>query len=466
MNKSFLKGFLLIMFSSICFACTNGIENLMDVGIPVIDSSPALVADIKATTHFLGWSNIGDITIRVKADKDILPALSGDKPDLASITTQKEGNFRLLSVGGSLSVGFRDGGLYREGQLTAFPNLIARQMGVTFYQPLFDANEGNGSGYKVLAGTEPIATFKMVTNNLGYVDNVKADKLKPFTGNNIDSYAFPEITKRLDLNTFDQKYVDRVISENAKGNYKTPLEWVGNETADFAIFELGTDDMVRSVFFGGGSGLNSVFGGGYPFSTEFGLMKKMTNNKMKGIILNVPEVLDFPYFNQFTSEKIKKLGVKLRVQESSGSEHYRDFDFAIDRIIPTTKTQNLFKAKFNEVIELSDRDVLSAYDGDNEIFDISNTSYNVNEIKPRAKELNWPIVDIYGLYKNIFTGTYVTNDGVKVDANWQKGNFFSADGINPTAFGQAVIANEVIKTMNQHYKLSIPLVETRFFLKK
>ena len=88
--------------------------------------------DVKATTHFLGWGNIDDTNIRVKVDKDVLPTLTGKKPDLSSITTNKEGGFRLLSVGSSLSAGFRDGGLYREGQLTAFPNLVARQMGVTF----------------------------------------------------------------------------------------------------------------------------------------------------------------------------------------------------------------------------------------------------------------------------------------------------------------------------------------------
>ena len=141
------------LFSSTCFACTTKFDNLLvenglDDGeisiISTIENSPSLLTDVKATTYFLGWSNVGDTTIRVKADKEVLPALPGKKADLASITKNLEANFRLLSVGGSLSSGFRDGGLYREAQLTAFPNLIARQMGVTFDQPLFDTNDGNG----------------------------------------------------------------------------------------------------------------------------------------------------------------------------------------------------------------------------------------------------------------------------------------------------------------------------------
>lgn len=56
-----------------------------------------------------------------------------------------------------------------------------------------------------------------------------------------------------------------------------------------------------------------------------------------------------------------------------------------------------------------------------------------------------------------------TDDGITVNSSWaREGNFFSADGIYPTAFGQAVIANEVIKTLNKHYGLEIPLLQTPF----
>ena len=130
MKRSFVKVLAMYLFFSTCFACTTNIDNLMDCGMPIVESSPTLIAEVKATTHFLGWGNVGDTTISVKADKDVLPALTGKKVDLAPITSNLEGGFRMISVGGSLSAGFRDGGLYREGQLTSFPNLIARQMNV------------------------------------------------------------------------------------------------------------------------------------------------------------------------------------------------------------------------------------------------------------------------------------------------------------------------------------------------
>jgi hypothetical protein len=464
MKKSFLKGFLLILFSSTCFACTNGIENIVDAGTPVIDSPMGLIDDIKASSNLLGWGNVGDTTIKVKADKDILPAASTKKIDLSAITISGNGNFRLLSVGGSLSSGFRDGGLYREGQLTAFPNLIARQMNVAFTQPLFEVNEGNGSGYKTLVGTEPIATFKLVKNNLGYLDNNKADKFKKFNGDKNDQYAFPEITKQMERTDFNQKYVDRVVSEKVKGNFKSVLGLVKNETADFVIFELGTDDLVTSISRGAGAGVNDLYQGLLIPLSEQSLLKDMARRKMKGVILNVPPVLDFPYFNQFTNDKIRKLGVNIKIQENPNDSRSRDFDFNGDRLVPTKTVENMFNNKVKGNVVVSEYDVLSLERG--EILRYEPKPYNEFELKKVAESLNLPIVDLYGIYKRILTNTYVTSDGVKVNPDWKTGNFFSADGIYPTAFGQAVITNEVIKTINQHYKMSIPLVDTRFFLKK
>lgn len=37
---------------------------------------------------------------------------------------------------------------------------------------------------------------------------------------------------------------------------------------------------------------------------------------------------------------------------------------------------------------------------------------------------------------------------VRVDPTFSTGNFFSLDGVTPSAFEEAVIANELIKTIN------------------
>ena len=468
MKRSFVEVLAMYLLFSTCFACTPNIDNLMDAGTPIIESSPALIAEVKATTHFLGWGNVGDTTISVKTDKDVLPALTGKKINLAPITSNLEGGFRMISVGGSLSAGFRDGGLYREGQLTAFPNLVARQMGVTLNQPLFDVNEGNGSGYKTLVGTEPIASFKMVTNNLGYVDS-KAEKLKMFSGSNLDHYAFTGMNYSLGYlganEKIRQKFSDRIFN-NTQKEIIFNSQVIVNQSCDFFIIEAGLDDAVEYVSVGNGVG---VFNSSNPFGSTgiSNIIKTFADKKFKGVAINVPDVLDLPYFSQITAEKFKKLtGVIVRIQRSFGSEYYRDFNPITDKLIPTPTVEKLMRGETKGLALLSDSDVLSKESGDDEWIDASPTVYNDFKISRFAKANNIPVVDLYSIYKKIIAGAYITDDGVKVDANWAKGNFFSTDGIYPTAFGQAVIANEVIKTMNQFYKLSIPLVDTRFFLKK
>ena len=476
MKRSFIKVLAMYLFSSTCFACTTNFDNLLvesglDDGeistISTIESSPSLLTDVKATTYFLGWSNVGDTTIRVKADKDVLPTLTGKKVDLTPITKNTEGNFRLLSVGGSLSAGFRDGGLYREGQLTAFPNLIARQMGVTFDQPLFDANDGNGSGYKTLVDIEPIASFKMVKNNLGYEDS-KAEKLKPFKGKNIDHYAFPGMNYDLGYQgsneKMNQKFSDRIF-DNAlkKSDFNAAL--IKKQSTDFFIIEAGYDDIVEGIMIGGGGGVPNQ--NAFTVTQISETFKTLATDKAKGVVLNVPDVLDFPYFNQITNDKLNKLsGVVIRVQRGFGSKNYRSFNPLRDKLLPSPTVEKLMRGELKNLILLGNDEVLSKDDGDDEWNRMMPGPYNDVQISRKAKASNLPVVDIYGLYKKIFAGNYTTDDGVKVNPDWVKGNFFSADGIYPTAFGQAVIANEVIKTMNQFYKLSIPLVDTRFFLKK
>ena len=457
-----------------CLACTPPVANVSEAIDPSISpSNPSLVQAIKTENNWLGLFNLGDTTIKVKPNKDVLPEKPTQAPDLSKI--QKEpGKFRLVSVGGSLSAGFRDGGLYREGQLTAFPNLIAGQLKVGFVQPLFSEAEGNGTGYKVINSSEPLVSFKMVTNNLGVTANGNETVYSPFKGStSIDQFAFPEINKGLQyfrplspITDGSYKYLNRVVTTEITTKFKSPWEWIESQEGDLFIFELGLSDLVRYLSLAGGGGISSLDAGYVTTSSEFLLMRSVSK-KAKGVMLNVPNVAEFPYFKQITIEKIAKLGVKIFVQTSSHSQHFRPFDSSIDRLLPTATVEKLFKGELTGNVYLKDTDVLSKADGDDEVTTITPNSYNQNEVTRIAKELNWPIVDLSNLYKRIQAGGYVTDDGVVVNAAWPRGgNFFSADGVYPTAFGQAVIANEVIKTINKHYGLQIQLLKTRFFIAK
>lgn len=474
MKKIFYHLLLIYLLLSQTIACTPTITEVKEEIDPsIVPSSPTLIDVIKSESNWLGRFNAGDTIIKVQSDKEVLPEKPSKAPDLSKLQ-KEQGKFRLVSVGGSLSAGFRDGGLYRSGQLTAFPHLIALQMGVSFTQPLFSEAEGNGTGYKVISGSEPLASFKMITNNLGVVSEGKETVYAPFKENtSIDQFAFPEINKGLQyfrplslITDGSYKYLNRVVTPEITTKFKTPWEWIESQEGDLFIFELGLSDLVRYLSLTGGGGISSLDAGYVTTSPEFLLMRSVSK-KAKGVMLNVPNVAEFPYFKQITTDKVTKLGVKIFVQISSGSESFRPFDPSIDRLLPTATVEKLFKGELKGEVYLKDTDVLSKEDGDDEVTNIISNSYNQNEMTRIAKELNWPIVDLNSLYKRIQAGGYVTDDGISINPAWPKGgNFFSADGVYPTALGQAVIANEVIKTMNAHYGIQIPLLQTRFFVNK
>ena len=95
-----------------------------------------------------------------------LALLAGCKPDLESSPKASAGDAdfaRYIAVGNSLTAGFADNGLYREGQLSSYPSILAQQFravgGGEFRQPLFTEAQANGSGYLVLTGfTAPTPT--------------------------------------------------------------------------------------------------------------------------------------------------------------------------------------------------------------------------------------------------------------------------------------------------------------------
>lgn len=78
-----------------------------------------------------------------------------------------------------------------------------------------------------------------------------------------------------------------------------------------------------------------------------------------------------------------------------------------------------------------------------------------------SRQLNWAVVDITTIYKDIINDKYVSPDGSRINSK----QFFAEDGYSPSLLGQVVLANETIKAINKHYGTNIPLINTRDFLK-
>ncbi len=392
-------------------------------------------------------------------------------PDLGTLAKTKGASIKYVAIGSSLSAGVRNGGVYAAAQQTSFPALLAQQMGITdFKQPLL---EGNGTGNKsVSVDKNGILKFTETKD----FDDTKKDATLPKVIGEVDNLAVPylkasylgiaENSSGAFLPNFDvraYKHQNRVSDATAsKTESYVNLIQKKIKNVDFFTFELGFDDFM-SYYTNGGYGQSISFmtydrEGYFP---EAYIISQLTNKGAKGVISNIPDINKLPVYNLYSAkllvEKIGRENAILQRYEKSG---YRIVD-SRDLLIPTER--------LSKVISGVDLKAISAESPilDEEIIgyeeQVSVDLYNLS-IAQIAQQNKIPVVDLKGLYDKIIGGNHISDDGIKIDPSYPKGNFFSADGLSPTAFGQAIITNEFIKTINKFYQSNIPLLVTKSFL--
>jgi hypothetical protein len=82
------------------------------------------------------------------------------------------------------------------------------------------------------------------------------------------------------------------------------------------------------------------------------------------------------------------------------------------------------------------------------------TSFN-NAMTAKATAKGLAVFDVNSFFARVATNGIITN-GVNNTAQFISGNLFSLDGVHLTPRGYAIVANEMIRTINQQYGASIP----------
>jgi lysophospholipase L1-like esterase len=409
----------LLTLSAILLACCKPADTkpLDDNSNPVNKSD--LVKAYEAAPEGLNYALVGDTT-----RPNVLTPLHPTTNQTANITALKaaDGSFRYVAIGASLTAGVRDGGWFNDGMTTAYPNLIARQMGLTdFKQPLFDEKEFNGYGQKLPVQNSKTPVYKAVSNNIAFKPSSVEMILSPYNGTQIDNFAVPNLlrggiaddfTYMSISNTYYKLYLKRMLNTNNT----TIFDRIEKNNFSFYSIEYYTQDLIKLAK-DGGMNMVSIY---FPPNDSTNLVTKNTTGELefiyafppnlknyKGIMLNVPNILGFPYFKDSTK-------------------------YGGNRIKIDTQLLHNYEEVFNKhIVFIGNR-------------------YNV------------PVVDIKTLYEQIHKGDYVSESSKKVTDSI----FFSSDGIYPSAYGQALIANECIKTINDFYKTTIPLIQTDYYLNR
>ncbi|WP_159467147.1 hypothetical protein [Dyadobacter sp. 3J3] len=420
----------------------------------------------------------GEISVPVKADPSFSWAPATGSVNLGDLKGNSSTEPLMISIGDAVEAGYRDGGLYRQGQLTSYPNLVARQMGLAdFDQALFEKENGNGTGYLVKSNTGYIPVFDEVTNNLAYTEKGSL-LMKPYSGKVTDNFSAPyggrnifglnpsaQLSYSIDFylknpqpayytNTnylwVNKNVNTSLFSRYVSNGYNTAWDYAKTITPDVALISTASDVFIFSYLHGGHRGLF----GGSEFYWERQVLDYLKEKGTKSVLATVPDVLDFPYFKWYNYAKIAgKMGNTIGIQ--SGDASTLPGADAETIFLPTREVVNVYNGIFKRFY-LTDADVIRKEE-------VSKPEM-YNEILLRyAKQYNQPLVDFNAVYKKIMAGNYVTDDGFKIDPSYTNGNFFSMDGIYPSAIGQAVLANEVIKVLNSSYRAQIPLINISIY---
>ena len=451
------------------------------------------------TKHYFSKNEIfvGDTIVVFKEPKlhtkpSKLPNLNNLKNNEDPLLKGKP--LRYVAIGGSTAAGYRDGGWFNEGIATSYPNLLSIQLGINnFKQPYFDANEYNGYGRRVQSNINytggPIQKFKEANNNLA-VKNSDKFEMKPFTGS-LDNFAIPMMythvlyrgvlrNKHNSINSARSSF-NRIIPE---GDFYSKIFKESNKfdflTIDFGLKEyyeryfglVPEGDESENLIYSTEEIINQLPSKYEPQSTftpttrfvspQLAIARKLEEfGVKKAVILNLPN----PTFTSLNSnlpiEKYNKelYGSKVLYIQNSvyrlENEKYFKSNSTIDSLLGKNVNINLKKG-------LSFERPLTFWPfGGSQLIDSNDHPLNV-ELRLIAKRFGWAVVEVSTLYKDIFEGKYVSWDGVKVS----KELFYSTDGLFPSALGNAVIANEIIKTTNSFYKTDIQQISIKEYLPK
>ncbi|MDT8392507.1 MAG: hypothetical protein RQ761_01590 [Bacteroidales bacterium] len=432
----------------------------------------------------------------------IILAIAACKPEIDEFTPEKgDADFRsFLALGNSLTAGYADGALYKSAQEASFVNIMAGQFayvgGGDFKQPLMIDDYGIG-----FQGVTPVPKFVLGPKEdcAGQISlapvraplNVNLANLAPIGDQGpFNNIAVPGL--KAGHVFFDQLATANPYYGRFAPDPNTPLI---NLTAAF-------DATFFSLWLGGNDVLGYAFSGGaedqvtdpQQFETLFHqILLACINNQSgdyapaKGVVLNVPDVIDIPFFS-FMNTQIPYNGLVLTAEQAVGLNMlYQKFGHpeitfqegpnpwvvensdgswgrmtSEDLFIMTLPTDSIKCFGMG----VANPDPANPYPipiPHKYILDKAETATVRNTIEQYnatifglCTEYELAHVDANEILNHAKTGIII--DGYEFTSTFVQGNVFSLDGIHLTPAGSAMIAYYCIEAINMTYGANIPQV--------
>jgi len=437
------------------------------------------------------------------------------------VVTKGEADFsKFISLGNSLTSGYRDGTLYSGGQAESFPSMIAGQMklvgGGEFKQPLMPNNVG---GFTNLPGFPGKLELKMVNGALSPVANAPAAALDnvaaggPYQnmgvpGAKVAHLLAPGYGNAAGLSLglanpyfvrFASSTTASVVGDALAQNPTFVSLWIGNnDVLGYATTGGDGTNPITPVDGAAGVGFNSTYTA--LINTVF-----PTGTTRKGVVANIPNVTSVPFFTRVPAMPLtnltdtqvsqlntayatynaglaqaKSLGaindaeyqkrlIKFTAGAVANGAVISDKDLttvpglpkyrqttAKDYILLTASAVLTPQAGGGTSVPLEDKLVLTEAEAAKVL--TATTAYNTT-IRSLADSKGLAFVDMNAKMIELNSKSGISWNGVRYTATFVTGGTFSLDGVHLTGRGYAVVANEFIKAINMKYKSTLPQVD-------
>ncbi|WP_299248251.1 hypothetical protein [uncultured Cytophaga sp.] len=418
------------------------------------------------------------------------PSISEPAVDKGSLDVSK-----YVSVGNSITAGYADNALYYDGQQVSYPNLISQQFSKigsgAFKQPDIDPNSvGIGASLGARLALSPHADC-LGTTSLSPVPIATAGDFTIFASNIFASKGPFNNMGVPGAKATTTVYPGYGNSANGPGNYNPFFTRMASNPATASILSdvmaqnptffslfLGSNDVLLYALSGGTSDAitPSAGGPGVGFDASMdAIVSTLISNGAKGVIANLPEITSLPYFttvpynglvltSQAQVSALNAVYAPLGITFHLGQNPFIIEDAAAPggmRQIASTEyvllsvPQDSLKCKqWGSAKPIPNEYVLIS----TEITSIQTAISNYNtKIKSLAAANGLAFVDVNQFLSRAEKG--VAYNGINLSTTFVTGGAFSLDGVHLTPIGNALLANEFLKSINKTYGSTLPLID-------
>jgi hypothetical protein len=398
-----------------------------------------------------------------------------------------------VALGGSMTAGYADNALYYEAQLYSYPNLLAKQFktvgGGDFTQPLVSANSvGMGSSLNARYTLAPVSDCKGAIS-LSPTPMAAQGDITVFTTSVASQGHFNNLGVP-GAKTITMIYPGYGDPSKGQGNYNpffarmtsdpvnaSMLSDAAAQKPTFFSLTIGNNDVLSYAFSGGSYDFITPSAGpagaGFDASVDL-IVNTLTAGGAKGVVANIPAISSMPYFTTIPynglaldqanaaglSSAYAQLGISFQagynpfiIQDDNapgGLRQIKNGEF----VLLTTPLDSIKCAGWGSLKPIPKQYVLTA----DEVAQAANaiTSFN-SKLKSVADAKGLAFVDVNAFMATVKSG--IVYNGVQMSNLFVAGGAFSLDGIHLTPKGNALLANEYLKAINNKYGATIPLID-------